>query len=57
MEHGTLDMPVEYLFDGAHAQARYLGLIGGSEKAWEVTGWQERVERFSSMPENDHAMT
>ena len=57
MEHGTLDMPEEYLCDVAHAQARYLGLIGESEKAWEVTVWRERVEQFSSMPENDHAMT
>lgn len=47
MEHGTLDTPVEYLCDVAHAQARYLGLIGESEKAWEVTDWRERVKRFS----------
>ena len=48
MEHGTLDTPVEYLCDVAHAQARYLGLIGDSEKAWEVTNGKERVERFAS---------
>lgn len=42
MEHGTLDTPVEYLCDVAHAQARYLGLIKGGEKAWEVGNWRER---------------
>jgi hypothetical protein len=47
MEHGTLDTPVNYLCDVAHAQARYLGLIGEQEQAWEVTDWRERVERFT----------
>ena len=47
MEYGALDTPVEYLCDVAHAQARYLGLIGEQEKAWEVTDGRERVERFS----------
>ena len=42
MEHGTLDTPVEYLCDVAHAQARYLGLIKEGEKAWEVGNWRER---------------
>jgi hypothetical protein len=46
MESGTLDTPVEYLCDVAHAQVRYLGLVGKSEKAWEVTDRRERVERF-----------
>jgi radical SAM protein with 4Fe4S-binding SPASM domain len=48
MEYGTLDTPVEYLCEVAHAQARYLGLIGVVEKAWEVTDWRERIERFTS---------
>ena len=48
MESGTLDTPVEYLCDVAHAQARYLGLIGKDEKAWEVTEWKEWVELFSA---------
>lgn len=48
MECGALDTPVEYLCDVAHAQARYLGLIGVEEKAWEVTDGRERVERFSA---------
>lgn len=42
MEHGTLDTPVEYLCDVAHAQAEYLGLIKEREKAWEVENWKER---------------
>lgn len=45
-EHGTLDTPVEYVCDVAHAQARYLGLLGDSERGWEVADWKERIERF-----------
>ena len=48
METGTLDTPVEYLCDVAHVQARYLGLIGEDEKAWEITDWRERIERFTT---------
>lgn len=47
MEHGTLDTPVEYLCDVAHAQARYLGLIKKNENAWHVLNWQERIDLFS----------
>jgi radical SAM protein with 4Fe4S-binding SPASM domain len=47
MEHGTLDSPVEYVCGIAHAQARYLGLIGESENAWDVRDGRERVERFA----------
>lgn len=43
MEHGTLDTPVEYLCDVAHAQAKYLGLIKEREKAWKVENWKERL--------------
>jgi radical SAM protein with 4Fe4S-binding SPASM domain len=46
MEHGTLDTPVEYLCEVAHAQARFLGMVKEGEKAWEVTGWKERIKRF-----------
>ena len=48
MEHGTLDTPVEYLCNVAHAQARYLRLVGEQEKAWEVApeDRQNRVERI-----------
>lgn len=48
MEHGTLDTPVDYLCQVAHAQARYLGLVGPSEWAWEVADWRERIDRFAS---------
>jgi hypothetical protein len=34
-EHGTLDTPVEYLCEVAHAQARWLGWLGENEYAWE----------------------
>ena len=47
-EHGTLDTPVEYLCQVAHAQARFLGLIEGDEKSWEVTDWKDRIEKFVS---------
>lgn len=43
MEHGTLDMPVEYCCLVAHAKARYLGLLGKREHGWEVENWKERV--------------
>ncbi len=34
-ENGTLDTPVEYLCEVAHAQARWLGWLGEDEYAWE----------------------
>lgn len=43
-EHGTLDTPVEYFCQIAHAQARFLGLLKSDEKAWEVIEWRKRVE-------------
>jgi radical SAM protein with 4Fe4S-binding SPASM domain len=43
-EHGTLDTPVEYLCQVAHAQARFLGLLREGEWAWDVADWQERIE-------------
>lgn len=46
-EHGTLDTPVEYLCDIAHAQARYLKLIDDNEKAWEVQDWRKRIDKFA----------
>jgi len=46
-EHGSLDTPVEYLCDVAHAQARSLGLIAEHERAWEIADWHHRVDRFS----------
>jgi radical SAM protein with 4Fe4S-binding SPASM domain len=47
MEHGTLDTPVEYFCEIAHAQARYLGLLGKDEEAWKVNDWRERIRNFS----------
>ncbi|MEI6102807.1 MAG: radical SAM protein [Methanothrix sp.] len=46
MEHGTLDTPVDYLCQVAHAQALYLGLLKEGEWAWEVEDWRERVKAF-----------
>jgi len=45
-EHGTLDTPVEYLCQVAHSQARYLGLLDGNERAWEVVDWQARLQKL-----------
>ena len=45
MEYGTLDTPVEYFCEVAHAKARFLGLLGADEMGWEVENWRERVER------------
>jgi radical SAM protein with 4Fe4S-binding SPASM domain len=45
-ESGTLDTPVEYLCQVAHAQARDLGLLQAGERAWEVSDWRNRVERL-----------
>lgn len=46
MENGTLDKPVEYLCDVAHAQARSLGLLQAGERSWEIEDWAERKERL-----------
>jgi len=43
IEHGRLDLPVEYFCDVAHALARELGLLGPGEKGWEVADGRERV--------------
>ena len=48
MEHGTLDTPVEYLYEGDHAQAYDLGLMQEGERAWEIEDWKERIERFAA---------
>ncbi len=49
-EHGTLDTPVEYFCQIAHAQARYLGLLVENENAWEIEPeiWQARMKQFTS---------
>jgi hypothetical protein len=43
METGTLDAPVEYFCQVAHAQARDMGWLEQNENAWEVTDYQKRV--------------
>jgi radical SAM protein with 4Fe4S-binding SPASM domain len=43
MEHGTLDTPIEYFCDVAHAEARYLKLLGENEMGWEVSDWEDRL--------------
>lgn len=45
-EHGSLDTPVEYLCQVAHAQARDLGLIRDGERSWEVKDWRERIKQI-----------
>lgn len=46
-ESGTLDTPVEYLCEIAHSQARFLGLLNGSEYGWEVADWKERISSLA----------
>ena len=47
-EHGTLDTPIEYFCQLAHAQARYLGLVLEGEQAWKLPekSWRERLAAF-----------
>ncbi len=45
LEHGTLDTPVDYLCEIAHAQARDLGFLAAGEKAWEIVDWKERINK------------
>jgi radical SAM protein with 4Fe4S-binding SPASM domain len=47
MEHGTLDTPVEYHCEIAHAQARSLGLLAEGELAWQIERWEERKKNFA----------
>jgi MoaA/NifB/PqqE/SkfB family radical SAM enzyme len=42
VETGTLDMPVEYLCEVAHAQARWLGWLGENEYGWEKLLQEDR---------------
>ncbi len=46
LEYGTLDTPVKYFCEIAHAEARFLGLLNDSEKGWEVADWKKRVSKF-----------
>jgi radical SAM protein with 4Fe4S-binding SPASM domain len=47
IEHGTLDTPVAYHCEIAHAQARALGLLDEGELAWQIEHWEERIQNFS----------
>jgi MoaA/NifB/PqqE/SkfB family radical SAM enzyme len=47
-ESGTLDTPVEYLCEVAHAQARYLGWLGENEYGWEKLLQEDRKNTESS---------
>jgi radical SAM protein with 4Fe4S-binding SPASM domain len=44
-ENGTLDTPVEYFCEVAHAQAAALGLLADGEKAWTLMDWEQRLGR------------
>lgn len=43
IEHGALDIPVEYLCKAAHIEARALGLLEKNEKAWLLDNWEKRI--------------
>jgi MoaA/NifB/PqqE/SkfB family radical SAM enzyme len=47
-EHGTLDTPVDYLCEIAHAEAVEIGVLEEGEKAWTVPGWRARIEGTSA---------
>jgi len=54
-ENGTLDEPVGYLCDIAHAEAEFLGIIKGNEKAWEISDWKSRLVCLSERQfQNNH---
>lgn len=54
IEHGTLDTPVEYYCEIAHARARDLGLLAEGEQAWEVTDSEQRLHAFIEEYDYDH---
>ncbi len=47
VETDCLDKPIELLCSSAHAEARWLGLIGQEEYAWEVRDWRPRIQKLS----------
>jgi len=47
MEHGALDIPVEYHCQVAHVEARNLGLLAPGEYAWQITDWQSRLSNLN----------
>jgi radical SAM protein with 4Fe4S-binding SPASM domain len=54
MEHGTLDTPVDYHCEIAHAQARALGLLEEGERAWQIEHWGERIRNFIDTTHSSH---
>lgn len=54
-EYGTLDTPVDYLCQVAHAQARYLGLLSANERGWEVEDWRARVQKLPIQEDIAHS--
>jgi hypothetical protein len=57
METGTLDTPVEYYCQIAHAQARFLGLLAESEKAWTVSNGTGRVSALGEIQPVENCKT
>lgn len=49
-EHGTLDTPVEYLCEVAHAKARWLGWLDSAETGWMPIHWKDRVRKGCGVP-------
>jgi MoaA/NifB/PqqE/SkfB family radical SAM enzyme len=51
-ENRSLDTPVEYLCNLAHAEAVFVGLLKEGEKSWELSKeiWQKRLRKFVSSP-------
>jgi radical SAM protein with 4Fe4S-binding SPASM domain len=54
MEQGTLDTPVQYFCEIAHAQASYLGLLKEGERAWEIKDWEKRIMEFSGKKSTEY---
>lgn len=48
MEHGTMDTPMDYFCQVAHARALDLGMLQRGEKAWEVEDWKERIKALGN---------
>ena len=49
MESGTLDTPIDYYCQVAHAQARQLGLLSPGEKGWQVKDWSRRLKKVENL--------
>ena len=45
VENGSLDTPIDSLCLSTHAEARWLGLVGREENAWEVRDWRSRIKK------------